>query len=149
MKKIIAFLIIIALIVVCITFVRYSELKRIKQKVDGINSEFLVYEGRKIQINTLNTLMNKAIQYNYDNNVAQDEKNVFLENEENSIKIYIELSLEQTTVTMERLLLNKDPSNRPEKVELAFGDTLFMMSDVQYHQKTGQIKSITFKEIIE
>ena len=121
MKKIIAFLIIIALIVVCITFVRYSELKRIKQKVDGINSEFLVYEGRKIQINTLNTLMNKAIQYNYDNNVAQDEKNVF----------------------------NKDPSNRPEKVELAFGDTLFMMSDVQYHQKTGQIKSITFKEIIE
>lgn len=149
MKKIIAFLIIIALIVVCITFVRYSELKRIKQKVDGINSEFLVYEGRKIQINTLNTLMNKAIQYNYDNNVAQDEKNVFIENEENSIKIYIELSLEQTTVTMERLLLNKDPSNRPEKVELAFGDTLFMMSDVQYHQKTGQIKSITFKEIIE
>ena len=33
-----------------------------------------------------------------------------------------------------------------EKVEYAFSDLIFEVSDVQYHQKTGQVKSITFQE---
>lgn len=148
MKKFIAILLFILIAVVCITFVRYQELQKLKQKVNKINSEFLIYENRKIQINTLNTLMNKAIQYNLDNQVEQDEKKVFIENDSNSIKIYVELSIEQTTVTMERLLLNKDPSNRAEKVEYAFSDSLFILKDVEYHEKTGQIKSLTFEEIL-
>ena len=33
-----------------------------------------------------------------------------------------------------------------EKVEYAFSDLIFEMTDVEYHEKTGQVKSITFEE---
>ena len=75
--------------------------------------------------------MNKAIQYNIDNKVQQDEKNAFIENDTNSIKIYIDLSIEQITVPMERLLLNQSSSNRAEKVEFAFNDSLFILTNVE------------------
>ena len=148
MKKVLIFSILLSIIVVCITYAWYGELKVKKQKIESINNEFLIYKDRNIQINTLNTLMNKAIQYNIDNKVQQDEKNAFIENDTNSIKIYINLSIEQITIPMERLLLNKDPSNRAEKVEYAFSDSLFVLKDVEYHSKTGQIKSLTFEELL-
>lgn len=148
MKKILILVIILTIAIICITYVWYGNLKKNKQEVEKINNEFLVYKDRQIQINTLNTLMNKAIQYNIDNKVQQDEKNAFIENDTNSIKIYIDLSIEQITVPMERLLLNQSSSNRAEKVEFAFNDSLFILTNVEYHEKTGLIKSLTFKEIL-
>ena len=147
MKKILILVIILTIAIICITYVWYGNLKKNKQEVEKINNEFLVYKDRQIQINTLNTLMNKAIQYNIDNKVQQDEKNAFIENDTNSIKIYIDLSIEQITVPMERLLLNQSSSNRAEKVEFAFNDSLFETVEIQYHKKTKQVSKIVFKEI--
>ena len=87
MKKILILVIILTIAIICITYVWYGNLKKNKQEVEKINNEFLVYKDRQIQINTLNTLMNKAIQYNIDNKVQQDEKNAFIENDTNYIKI--------------------------------------------------------------
>ena len=134
MKKLISIIFIVVIIIIIIVFVKYKEEQRVLKDIKKINNEFIIYEGRKIQINTLNTLMNKAIQYNYDNNIEQDEKGNFLENDTNSIKIYVELPIDNTTVSM-------------EKVEFAFSESLFEIKNIEYHNKTKQIKSITFVEI--
>ena len=147
MKKLISIIFIVVIIIIIIVFVKYKEEQRVLKDIKKINNEFIIYEGRKIQINTLNTLMNKAIQYNYDNNIEQDGKGNFLENDTNSIKIYVELPIDNTTVSMERLLINKNQTGRTEKVEFAFSESLFEIKNIEYHNKTKQIKSITFVEI--
>ena len=47
---------------------------------------------------------------------------------------------------MEKLLLYKNISGRPEKIEFAFSKKLFIIKEVEYHEKTGQISKITFLE---
>lgn len=125
---------------------KYNELKRFKNEIEKFNNEFLVYENKKIQINTVNSLMNRAIQYNFDNHIEQDENGVFYENDTNSIKLFIELPTDNTTISMEKLLLYKNISGRPEKIEFAFSESLFIIKEVEYHEKTGQISKITFLE---
>ena len=44
---------------------------------------------------------------------------------------------------MERLILNEKAG--VEKVEYAFSDLIFKAVDIEYHSKTGQIKSVTFE----
>lgn len=147
MKKLIPIFIIITIIVCSILFVRNNQLKKSKLEIEKFNNEYLIYENKTIQINTLNTLMNKAVQYNLDNNIEQDEKGAFIENDTNSLKIYIELPKEEMTVSMERLLINKnDTSGRTEKVEFAFSESLFKIKSIDYH-KNKRIKSITFIEL--
>ena len=147
MKKIVAILILILIIVVSMVFAKKNEIKKFKQNIEKINNEFLVYENKKIQVNTLVTLMNKAIEYNFNNKIEQDENGHFIENNSNSIKIFIEFPIENVTVSMEKLLLNKDKDDRNEKVENTFSESLFEMKKVEYHEKTKQIKSITFIEL--
>ena len=82
---------------------------------------------------------------NTENNIKQDEKKVFNENDTNSIKIYIETKSskdELVQIPMEELMLNEKTG--PEKVEYAFSDLKFKMTQKEYHKKTGQIKKIVF-----
>jgi len=45
---------------------------------------------------------------------------------------------------MEELILSNKSSI--EKVEYAFADVIFKMTEKEYHKKTGQIKKIVFTE---
>ena len=88
--------------------------------------------------------MNKAIDLNNKNKISKDENNMYVENDKNSIKVYLKVKSSDSTMEMEKLMLDKKAGI--EKVEYAFSDLIFEVSDVQYHKKTGQVKSITFKE---
>lgn len=45
---------------------------------------------------------------------------------------------------MEELILNEKAGI--EKVEYAFSDLTFTITNIQYHKKSGQVKSITFTQ---
>ena len=134
MKKIVVLILIPVLIIIAIVFSNYVEYARMKTQVSNINKEFLAYENSKVQINTIITLMNKAIQ--------KDENNKFKENETNSIKIYIEIKSREAVIPMEELILGEKAGI--EKVSYAFSDGLFEITKVEYHEKTGQVKTIVF-----
>lgn len=148
MKKIIILSIIIVMSVVMIMFAKYSEYIQNQNRIANINKEFLAYEESTVQINKVITLMNKAIQLNRTNNVKQNENKIFEENDTNSIKIYLETksskSEELVKVPMEDLMLSNKSSS--EKVEYAFSETKFKMTEKEYHKKTGQVKKIVFTE---
>lgn len=146
MKKILILIIVISITLVSIVFVKYADYSRKKTKIKSINNEYLAYQNSDIKINTIVSLMNKAIEQNKKNNIEQDENDEFKENDADSIKIYLktESNNETVKIPMERLILNEKAG--VEKVEYAFSDLIFKAVDIEYHSKTGQIKSVTFEQ---
>ena len=134
--------------IVMIMFAKYYEFTHSQNKIKSINKEFLAYEESTIQINKIVTLMNRAIVLNRSNNIRQNENKIFEENDTNSIKIYLETKSTKdevlVKVPMEELILSNKSSI--EKVEYAFADVKFKMTEKEYHKKTGQIKKIVFTE---
>jgi hypothetical protein len=84
MKKILIIITIFVISIVSIVFMKYTEYTKNQRKILNINKEFLIYENSTVQINNIVTLMNKAIAKNTENNIKQDEKKVFNENDTNS-----------------------------------------------------------------
>ena len=144
MKKILIMILVCVITIVTICFAWYTEYSKHKYEVTKINNEFLAYEKSIVKINTIVSLMNKAIDLNNKNKIPKDENNIYEENDKNSIKVYLKVKSSDSTMEMEKLILYKNAG--VEKVEYAFSDLIFEVSDVQYHQKTGQVKSITFQE---
>lgn len=146
MKKILIVIAIVVISTISIMFMKYSEYTKKQKNIYNINQEFLAYENSTIQINNIVTIMNKAITMNTQNNIQQDKKNIFKENDTNSIKIYLETNSSKdekmVQIPMEELMLNNKTG--PEKVEYAFSDLKFEMTQKEYHKKTGQIKKIVF-----
>lgn len=140
MKKIIILIIIAVTIVISMVFVNYTEYKTKQNEVNKINKEFTIYENNIMQISSVITIMNKAIQLNTENNIQKDENNFFIENEQNSIKVFLEIKSRGSIIPMEDLILGKKSSM--EKVSFAFSDMLFQIDKIEYHEKTGQVKKI-------
>lgn len=149
MKKIIILILIAVTIAISMIFVNYTEYRNKLAQVNKINKEFTVYENNIIQISTVITIMNKAIQLNTENDIQKDENNFFIENETNSIKVFLEIKSRGSVIPMEDLILGKKAGI--EKVSFAFSDMLFQIGKIEYHEKTGQVKKITIlaKEEIE
>lgn len=140
MKKIIILILIIVTVAISIIFVNYTEYRTKKSQVNNINKEFTVYENNVMQISSVITIMNKAIQLNTENNIQKDENDFFIENETNSIKVFLEIKSRGSIIPMEDLILGKKAGI--EKVSFAFSDMLFQIDRIEYHEKTGQVKKI-------
>ena len=78
MKKIIILILIAVTIAISMIFVNYTEYRNKLAQVNKINKEFTVYENNIIQISTVITIMNKAIQLNTENDIPKDENNFLL-----------------------------------------------------------------------
>lgn len=143
MKKTLYMILIPVIVIICIVSAKYVEYAKHKTETNSLNKEFIAYENKNLQINTVVTLMNKAIQKNIENNIEQNENNnYFQDNDTNSIKIYLEIKSRNSIIPMEELILGKKAGT--EKVEYAFSDLLFEISNIEYHKKTGQVKKIIF-----
>ena len=147
MKKTFILICISTLVIISCVFAKYVEYSRKQNEIQKINKEFLLYQNSDIKINTIVSIMNKAIQLNKTNKIQQDNKKIFIENETNSLKIYLETKSsedENVKIPMEELILNEKAGI--EKVEYAFSDLTFTITNIQYHKKSGQVKSITFTQ---
>lgn len=140
MKKIVYSIIIIVIVTISIISANYVHYIQNKLKIEKTNNEFTQYEGKRLQINIVVTLMNKAIQKNIENEIQQGENKIFLENDTNSIKVFLEIKSRNSIIPMEELILNEKAG--VEKVEYAFSDLLFNITKIEYHEKTKQIKKV-------
>ncbi len=143
MKRIIICILVIVISIVSIVFVHYIEYSKQKSEIKKINNEFLKYQKSIVRINEIVSLTNRAINLNNRNNVKLTDEDNYIENDTNSIKVYLKLNSLDQKIEMEKLILNKQGGS--ENVEYAFSDLIFEIKDVKYH-KNGQIKSILFVE---
>ena len=139
MKKnvIIISLILIVIIAICVVGINANSKtsKVIKQQ----NSEYEKYLTSEIYGTDVITLINKAMSYNEKNNVQKDEKENYINNNQNSIQIDLvmitdEEKEETTTYKMEAI----------SKVGITefiknFNTAKFKCTKTEYHEQTGKI----------
>lgn len=110
--------------------------------LDNYNKEYETYLNKTIYGTELATLINKVVNTNENNDIKKDENNHFIENEENSIKIEIKMSLTEKTYPMEEIY-NK---NTAEFVKY-FNVIEFKCTNLEYHEKTGKISKMFFEQV--
>lgn len=140
-----------ALLIVCVFAVYFViNYRNMQIDVQANNKEYITYKDKTIVGTTLVSLINKTVDNNEKNNISKDEKNTYIENDKNSVKIYIYfLDIEkedkyiETPYTMEQIY-----NNDTENFIKLYGTSNFYCTKIDYHEKTGNIKSLTFEQQI-
>ncbi len=108
------------------------------------NSKYEYYLNRTIYGTEVATIINKAINQNENNQVQKDEKNHYIENNENSIKIEIKMLTTGKTYPMEEIY-NNDMTQFVQN----FNFIQFKCSKLEYHKSSGKVKKLLFEEVEE
>lgn len=106
------------------------------------NSEYEYYLNKEITGTDLISLINKSINKNEENQIQKDEKGRYIENETNSIKIEIKMSLTGKTYPMEEIYKNDTTEFLKN-----FNFVKFKCTSIEYHKNTGFVKKLLFEEI--
>ena len=137
-KTIFVILLIFLAIIVCI-YMNYKELVASQNQAQKFNSDFEFYNKESILGTDITTIINKAIDNNEKLNIPKDEDGLYIANNENSIKIYVYMLINETTYPMERL-----KASGLNEFARYFGEVEFKCTDVKYHKSTGRIAEMTF-----
>ena len=133
-------LILMIIIIICIVGINLNS--KTSKSVLQTNSEYEQYLNREIYGTDVITLINKATSSNEINKISKDEKGLYIDNNQNSIKIDIvmitnEEKNETTVYKMEAI----------SKVGITefiknFNTATFRCTKREYHNQTGNIKYI-------
>ena len=141
-NKILLILIIFMAIIAGITHVIYNY-KLNLQEVQKINNEFKTYSEAQMLGTELVSVMNRVQDVNSKNSIEKDEKGLYIENDSNSIKMYIRLKYEDdyTTLEVEKIL-----NDGVENFIKTYSTASFKCTEITHHEKTGNVKTLTFTE---
>lgn len=141
-NKILIILIIFMAIIAAITYVIYNY--RIEmQEAQKINNEYKSYYQAKMLGTELVSIMNKTEDTNTKNGVEKDSEGLYIDNGENSIKVYVKLIYKEDYSTLE---IEKILNNGIENFMNSYSTADFECTEITYHEKTGNVKSLTFTE---
>ena len=142
MKKTLLILIAIVIVIVCIIGIKYYSYMMEYNNVIKENEEYEKYKDQEVYGIDLATLINKAVDKNEKNNIPKDDKNLYIQNDENSIEIEIYIEDNETTYKMEGFY-----NSGTEQFIQYYGDIKFKCSKIEYHEKTGKINYVLFEQI--
>ena len=148
MKKNLIILISILLIICAFVVYFVINYRNMQMQAQINNKEYNTYKDKTIVGTTLVSIINKTVDNNEKNNIEKDNSNVYIENEDNSIKIYIYFLDEdgkriEIPYTMEQIY-NKGSDSFIK----FYGTSNFTCTNIDYHSKTGNVKSLTFEQKI-
>jgi len=140
-------LILLIIIIICIVGINLNS--KTSKSVLQQNSEYEQYLDKEIYGTDVITLVNKATSSNETNKVLKDEKGLYIDDNQNSIKIDIvmitnEEKNETTVYKMEAI----------SKVGITefiknFNAAIFRCTKIEYHNQTGNIKYIEITQQYE
>ena len=140
MKKLIIFFIVIIIILSFIA-IKYYNYKINYTNITKLNAEYEQYLNKEVEGIELASLINKTTDKNIKNNIEQNEKGEFIQNEENSIEIEIYMTDNETTYKMETIY-----KGGTEKFVQYYGNVNFECTKIEYHNKTKQVKYMLFEQ---
>jgi len=106
------------------------------------NKEYEIYLGREISGTEVATLIGKVTDHNERNKVQKDEKGIYIDNGENSIRIDIKMVTIEDIFPMEVI-----SGNDIVAFIQNFNYIEFKCADIEYHENTGRVSRIIFEEI--
>lgn len=144
MKKLLIILLILFMIIIFSIYALFLNNKAQINRIKNYNSEYETYLDKTIYGTELATLINKVVNVNEKNKIEKDEKNHYIENEENSIKIEITMLLTEKTYPMEEIY-NADTAEFVKYFNLEN----FKCTKIEYHKETGKVSKMLFEQIEE
>lgn len=111
-----------------------------------INDIYKSYVDIQILGTELVSLINQTEDTNAKLHTEKNQEGLYIENEENSIKMYVKLKYQDdyTTYEIEKIL-----NNGIDNFIKLYGTASFKCTEINYHKKTGNVKDITFTEVDE
>lgn len=142
MKNNFLLLLAILLILICITCLLLINIRAENTELKRENAEYEQYLNKEISGTELASLIDKVIDENKKNNVQKDDKEYFIENNENSIKIDLKMTTIDKTYPMEEIY-----NNEMTEFVKNFSTIKFKCTSIEYHKKTGKISKMVFEEL--
>lgn len=142
MKKIIITVISVILLIIISIYMNYKEVVINQNDVAEFNSQYEFYNKESILGTNITTIINKATDNNEQKEIPKDENGLYILDDKYSIEIYVYMKESDTTYRMERF--NEVGLSDFTKY---FGEVNFECTDIKYHDKTGQIASMTFSSL--
>ena len=142
MKKNVTIILILFAIVILSLFYAYRTYQSDERKLKDYNNSFEQYANKDISGTEIATILNKAIDNNEKNKIEKDEKQNYIENDENSIKIDIYIKDNDTTYSMETIY-----NMKVENFINSFSLETFKIDKIEYHEKTNLIKYIMIEQM--
>ncbi|MBS1339697.1 MAG: hypothetical protein HP028_00690 [Clostridia bacterium] len=141
MKK--NFFIILTILLIIAIIVGYTVHNYRKQQIQiaQYNKQYESWYGKKILGTDFISIINKTIDNNEKNDVQKDENNVYLEDNEKSVKIYIKFLESDQTFDMEAIA-----NNGIENFIQNYATFSFKCTKIDYH-KNGNVKNLFFEEV--
>ena len=130
-------------IIICLIYAKLNKNEEETKELIKYNLEYEEYTKKQITGAELATLIGKAVKQNEKNKIKKDENNYFIENKENSIKIYLKMITIENTYPMEEIY-----NNKISEFVKNFNDIMFICTNVEYHDETGKISKMIFEEQI-
>lgn len=143
MKKVMILLIIV-IVIVCTMSYLYITYKQEDIAIQRENLQFESVYQKEIYGIELATVINKAVDTNKTNDVAKDEKGIYVNNDVNSINIQIKMLDNDKTYNMESIY-NSGISNFLQY----YNNIKFKCTKIQYHKTTNRIKFMLFEQITQ
>ena len=145
MKKILIIMLLLFIVLGISIYIVYSyRTERIEAQ--KLNKQYEQYYNIEILGTELISIINKTIDINNKNEISRDENQNYIDNGENSIHIYIQFVYKEKTKTIQMEDIEKTGTESFVRVYSTAG---FKCIGIEYHEKTNNIKSLTFEEITE
>ena len=141
MKKIIIFLVIVLIIVAIVAYM-YLNYKATYNQTQIKNSQYESYDGQEIYGTDLATLINKAVDDNKKNDIQKDDQGLYVDNGENSIRIDIKFTDDDSIHTMEEI----DNSGTDTFMQY-YNQIKFKCTKIEHHSKTNMVSYLFFEQI--
>lgn len=141
MKKVIILFGTIVFIILIVFFYNYIQYQREELSINNFNQQYLEYNKDNLYGTDITTVINKAVNNNEKYKIQKDENGLYKEDENYSIKIYINLEEEGSIYPMESFY----------KVGITdftkyFGELKFKCIKTEY-KENGRISTMYFKAI--
>mgnify|MGYP000029062588 FL=1 len=141
MKKIIIFFVIILIIVAGVSYI-YLNYKATVNQAKTANVDYEAYKDKEIFGTDLATLINKVTDSNIKNEVEKDDKGLYIDNGEDSIRIDIKFTDDDTVHSMEEIY-----DSGTTTFMQYYNQIRFKCSNIEYHEKTGKVSYMYFEQI--
>lgn len=142
-KKIFIILIIFIIILAMVTYGVYSYRKQLVESQE-INNIYKSYENIQILGSQLISIINKTVDINEKAGLEKDENGMYIDNGKDSIELYIEFIYEDETKTVP---MEKISNSGTESFVNIYSTASFKCTNISYHEKTNNVKSLTFTEV--
>lgn len=108
-----------------------------------INKQFQSYYDTQMLGTELISIINKTEDVNTKYGIEKDEEGLFIENDINSIKVYVNFKYKDEYRLLE---IEKILNNGIENFIKTYSTASFKCTEITYHEKTGNVKALVFEE---